>query len=771
MDKINKLLTIIPPEIITYKVIPDLYVENRTGIISRAWHEMFSAPRDRITLSLGGVQYREKDRACFDIIFRPGQVNFYVSVPDAWAKFTKLKMGTVWPRAAISRAGAEELGQIDSVRAAVCDVRLRKANIFAIKADPRDLDPLNSMMAVLHDIRDNDLVRVSYVFDPIDRVDWSNAAQQDMKKFQKGEMPRRITVTREDLWQNAWKAVTAVLGFYIELRLLIFESIFFFVTREENEVDWYRKIFEARAEVEREVAEKRLEGLAPATTRKITAPAFNTFIRIVSQSDDSRRRGINLRTAANAFKDLHSDNELQMVELPPRVQLRRLKEVAGFKASFRVDQDVFSDEEVAKLIMLPQATLQQEYPAIQNISTRETEVGEILTSGGIHLGEVRIRERRLPVYQPAGNYDELCLGRVGIGGMGSGKTTLAANFAIEAVSNGFGALAIDPAKGEIGDMIEAGLPRDKVQRIRLGERPIALDWCEVKYSPRARARLANTMISFFDSAEETGAQTARYIRAAVMAMQTGRLSEVLRILEDPIYRVAVILQMPEGLNRTTLEQFTLESEGRQRQILAPIYNRMDLILGDPYLAECMDSRESIDMVQLLSRRQATIIDVPKSALGPESVDLIVNLLSTKIDLAMTLRPEKEQFPFFVIFDEPHQYLKSVRTWRSAAVESRKWRVGYFWLFHSWEQLPRGLAEIIKAAGPHYHIYRSSKYTYRELIEEISPFTVEDGLQTPRFTAINVIQAGGITQRPFMAKMAPPPGVTKNEVTAYNTMSM
>jgi hypothetical protein len=44
----------------------------------------------------------------------------------------------------------------------------------------------------------------------------------------------------------------------------------------------------------------------------------------------------------------------------------------------------------------------------------------------------------------------LCLPRVVIGGMGSGKTKgYAANFMVEAVRNGFGALAIDPAKGEI----------------------------------------------------------------------------------------------------------------------------------------------------------------------------------------------------------------------------------------------------------------------------------------------------------------------------------
>lgn len=84
------------------------------------------------------------------------------------------------------------------------------------------------------------------------------------------------------------------------------------------------------------------------------------------------------------------------------------------------------------------------------------------------------------------------------------------------------------------------------------------------------------------------------------------------------------------------------------------------------------------------------------------------------------------------------------------------------MFHSWEQIPRHLAEIIKSALPHYHLYTSSKETYRGLAEEIQPYTVEDALKTPRFHAINVIRAGGITQRPFLARMTPPPSLMQRE---------
>ena len=104
-------------------------------------------------------------------------------------------------------------------------------------------------------------------------------------------------------------------------------------------------------------------------------------------------------------------------------------------------------------------------------------------------------------------------------------------------------------------------------------------------------------------------------------------------------------------------------------------------------------------------------------------------------------------------------MRSSRTWKSAAVESRKWHFAYCWMFHSWEQIPKSVAEIIKAAGPHYHLYSSSKKTYQDLAEEILPFELVEAMKTPRYSAINIIKAGGVTVTPFMAKMELPPSMS------------
>ena len=125
---------------------------------------------------------------------------------------------------------------------------------------------------------------------------------------------------------------------------------------------------------------------------------------------------------------------------------------------------------------------------------------------------------------------------------------------------------------------------------------------------------------------------------------------------------------------------------------------------------------------------------------------------------MLSRPEAQQRPCFVIADEPHQYPSAAERWKRMVVESRKWRVGLLWLFHDWRQIPRDLADIIKSAGVNYHLYPSSKHTYKSLLEEIEPITLEEAMATPRYHAINVIRSGGVVVPPFVARMLPPPTV-------------
>ncbi|WP_068672263.1 hypothetical protein [Oceanobacillus sp. Castelsardo] len=531
---------------------------------------------------------------------------------------------------------------------------------------------------------------------------------------------------------------------------------------QSAEEHWYKDAEKEREEFERKPPKRWIrKEFHKSTEMKPTYFGFDFTLRFIVQSQNERRkrriaRGLNL-----ALKQLNQDNELKEKVIKPYRMNKFINKVTNRHISIPFifgRRQILTPPEIKHFMKLPQRHLQDEYPIIETVTGKETDIPERIKKDGLALGEVTFKGKKHKVFMPTNNHDELCLPQIVIGSMGSGKTAgFGGNLLVESVKNGFGGLAIDPKDGQIRRELEIGLPEDKIIKIKFGEVPISLDWREVNHSSKAKNRLANTILSFFNTTtDETGAQTSRFLRAATMAMQTGKLSEVLKILEDKDYRTEVMEQVTNPIHKSTLNDLNEMSDGKRAQILSPIYNRLDVILGDEYLYECMESENGIDLVEITSQRKACIIDVPKDLLGKEGVEIIASLISTKLDLAMTLRKEKDRFPYKIVFDEPHQFNKSSKLWKSAAVESRYWKYAYCWMFHSWEQIPRDLAEIIKAAGPHYHLYPSSKKTFTDLAEEIAPFSVSNALKLKRFHAINIIRSGGEVVTPFIAKMAPPP---------------
>lgn len=685
------------------KVVPRLSTTNEDV-------EHFAAPLadgyqefvDLLAVAAEEWRWPERERIFWETVITRERYEIRMATPDHTAELAQQQVDATWPTALIEPVVEDHLAPFGSDTDA-WQLRLRFPNFLSLSTDRRKLAPLPQLLELSRQFRVDDYAVVQLGFQASE-PDWWKDAAADRRDFDKGNKPR------------GWR---------------------------------------------------RGGNLTEATEQKLSSQGFDFALRILVLSTDSRRRQRLGRGLCTALASLNGDNQLRAGRVPAWRLSRFLRDARARRISvpfFSSRRDILTPPEIGRMIQLPPKSLQEEYMGVAAKTQRESKAPAIVRQGGLKLGTVEQKEGTYEVFMPISNHDELCLPRVVIGGMGSGKTRgYGANLVVEAVREGFGALVIDPAKGEIGNEVEAVLLPEKVKRFRIdGSVPIALDFCEVMYSSRARNRLANSMISFFNSAtDEAGAQTARYLRAAIMAMQTSKLAEIMRIFEDNAYRNACIEKMPAGIHRSTLCDFGGMSDGKRGQILSPIYNRLDTILGDEYLAECFDSDNSLDLVALMSEPHAVIFDVPKTALGPEGVDLIVNLLSVKIDLAMTLREEAKQFPFLVIYDEPHQFLRSARAWKSAAVESRKWRVGYCWMFHSWEQIPGDLAEIIRSAGPHYHIYRASKKTFTELREELEPFTLEEYIKMPKWHALNVLRVGDEQHTVFMARMTSPPSMKHN----------
>lgn len=720
-------------ELVHFQVIPDSKLDNKN--VERLSNSLcnYMPIIKRIKTDGDFYVYERKNFISYEIVLKKKDVRFYFTTTKQNQIITKKALESTWHKSTIQEAAEPFVKEPDLMT--IVDYHYHY--MFSLRIDMRKQNGvLENLLESLNIMSDNDEVYVQVVGFPSNNQ-WSAGATDHYKKFLEGKMPSKVRFNKKSIARGVVKGVAKTLVGTLNA----------FISMTGGKAEPFDIDGNERALILKD-GELRRE-----TIQKTRLQSYETEIRIGVICDDTTRAKAISKSVAVAFREMDGDNYLEDMQ----GNKRTWKNMKKRSKSLKPQEDYFSTLEFSRLLALPTVTL-QDLHHIPNISVVETELPPRMLEGGLLIGFNQYKGKKQNIYFPTDNHDELCLPHAVVGGMGQGKTKgHGANRVVEAVLNGFGALCLDPAKGELGDEIESFLPPDKVIRINLGERPIAIDWRETEHAIRSKNRLANTILNFFGGQDDTGGQTTRFLRASVFGMQTTNIKELLRMFEDAEYLKECVESMDAGsIHRQTLQSLLEYTDGRRRQILDPVYNRLDDIMGDEYLGECFDSNDGLDLVELLSQKKAIIIDMPKKLVGETGINLIGNLLMTKIDLAMTLREEENQFPFFVVIDEPHQFSRSKKIWKSACVESRKYRLQYTFMFHDWSQLGSDLRDIVKSSGAHFSLYPSSKKTFVDLQEEMFPLTLEDALALETHYAINILTSGKRKVKPFIMHMAKPP---------------
>lgn len=746
------------------KLTPDRTVDNRRGHeFARSLHDYLYKPFiKRVNVRSRSVS--NPFSVWYVIRLTAKEISFHVASQAENETFVKQRISRYWERAAISES---DLPKMPPLHTSAAELNYTRHNIFALSADWReDTVPIASTLNVVRDMQDGDEARVAVCISPYSRKSWQDWSEKANEQFKDGKTPKRRGVAGRVTVQVAGNAVNSIMEELSDIADSVFDGA------ESKQKDKNRR---KKLKGDAEKREIMIDGrLNRETIAKRNEPVFRTHIYVTSHSEDINRRAITLRALSNSFSELAGDNELKRCEFG-RGSMKLVDALNRWECPRGLDDNLMSCSEVGKLFQLPTACLQEEYADyMTTIERRETGIPEKLLNAKIVLGTITHKGTTHEVGYPINDWDELCLPRVVVGGMGTGKTSgYGGNFGAQTLANGFSVFSVDVAKDGLGEEIDIGaralgVQDNKLIHLHFGERAIRLDWREGLHGKRAANRLAGEVLNFFNlHGHEAGIETARLIRlsAKTIGMTGGSLYDMLQLFTDANYRKhsaeSIKGERPDLYDEW--QSFELLSDGMRGKVLEPVLNRLDTLLGDDYLRECFQCLEGIDFTSYMSGGYHVRIHVPKRDLGAETTDILVDFLIGKIELAMFARPEKEQTPAFLIVDEPHQFRSCSARFERMSVESRKWRLGIVFMFHLWDQVPRALASSIKAAGPHYHLYTTSKAVLRDLAEEIAPYTVDEALKTPRHYAINVIRADGETVTPFMARMIAPPSRRK-EVT-------
>lgn len=789
MPKVFELIT---EPMASLQLIPDRTLRNYTvESLAKVMAEFHTRPVGRLSFQRQ-IRYQVLDRFAFRTVLAKSNVNYYLLVPERLADHFRQKILAVWEKATVRPAEKIALPETSGYRC--CELTYRRHDMFSLSTNRDENAPLPGILAATSEMWIGDQAIIDVLFEPADRVQWEYDAGKAYEKFQGGRMPRRARL-------SVAAAVDAgMAGFNTTMTEV-----------QNNLVSVMGGTKEGMAKVidpEREMI--AVKGLSSATTTKLHSATLRTFIRMASFSDDPERAMLTLKALAGAYKDITADNEL--------VRKERKDSTVAVKEITECRRTLFggiscSTAEAGKLMQLPTAALQDEYP-IENIRQREVSLPDelFLEVPGINIGQVTekgiTRTARIPVTEIPGVqlkhvYDALCTPTLGTGQMGCGKTEgMGGNWTHGFLLNGFTVFMIDTADGQQAKILEDSLPEDypddKIIHLELDNKhwPVALNWGDVASRNLAGAEdelealtmaemLTARLIDYIDgnATMELSDRMRQYLTSAARAVLRDPRKSLLDVelaLRSPAYREELLAdplakEQPEIIQDLLSLQARAES-GADASVVDPIISRLKMFSESRALQNMFfqpnklgkDGRPLLDFRKYADNSGGgygylIAIHASADAWGQDGQELVLSFIQDKILMAVYSRVDITQDlrrPCLNLVDEPHRFInKAARMYKNASVELRKYRMKLLWLAHYLSQMGPA-ATAVAAGGCQFTQYRTQELRqFMELAHAFAPYEPDELYKSlpEKWEAVNKVRLPSGKDCPaFIAKMAPPP---------------
>lgn len=753
-----------------FKIVPDYNLTNSNNIaLVNVFSSIYKTPRQRFSFKRG---YELPNQVYFDIVFKKGQANFYLSVKEEYGELLKNKMHTIWNNAEITKVDNIESG-MSFKNTEVCELILKDYNFKSLSVSRGDLYPLTNMMGILKMLSDNETVRVNIAIEPTKRSNWVDIAKDEYKQYESGKIVNNDTDKREELIKLGFTGAEAIVNLYIEMRLLLLESILGIITSEEKEdkLNINLKI-DSLEEIKKT---NKYSGLTAETNYKMTSDVFKVRISILSSSLDNSRAKLNMLSVANSYKGLNNDNSLVIKLLTKSQQERLFNDVMEnyIKPS---KYCILSDKEVSKLIQLPQKDLQNEYK-IQSIDTREIDIPEQLQKGLVRIGVAEKQGKKITAYWSK-DKNVMALAKVFVGPQNAGKTTAVKRTVKDCYKAGYSNIVIDFIENcQTAKEIEAVIfEKDKII-LELGNKDYipALAYNEVSslitedMDPWDRINYANLIseqVEYLINAvtdSGTGELTApmiRYLHAASMVtfIRPGAtINDVFLVLRRWDKRNEAIryakyskcFEKDDDIFYDLEELHERDKEGKiigtRESLIIGILNRIVILQKNPFIKAMLGAHinKENNITKLIEEGKSIFIHIPQTKFPNQNTrDILTTFFISRIWLAVQLRENNKDARLCnVIFDEVHQVPTTARFLSNHITEFRRHRLGLILSCHYLKQMKELLIALKSSGASYVLIAGTEKENLESLREEITPFTIEEGMKLKPHTSINVVNFG------------------------------
>lgn len=752
-----------------YKIVPDYNLTNSNNIaLVNVFSSIYKTPRQRFSFNKG---YELPNQVYFDIVFKKKQANFYISVKEEYEELIKNKMDTIWNNAEISKV--DDIDKMSFKNTEVCELILKDYNFKSLSVSRGDLYPLTNMMGILKMLNEEETVRINIAIEPTKRSNWVDIAKDEYKQYESGKIVNNDGNKKDELIKLGFTGAEAIVNLYIEMRLLLLESVLGIISsdKEEDKININLKI-DSLEEIKKA---NKYSGLTPETNYKMISEVFKVRISILSSSLDSSRAKLNMLSVANSYKDLNSDNSLVVKLLSKKEQENLFNDVMEnyIKPSKHC---ILSDKEVSKLIQLPQKDLQNEYK-IQSIDTREIDIPEQLKDGLVRIGIAEKQGKKITTYWSK-DKNVMALAKVFIGPQNAGKTTAVKRTVKDCYKAGYSNIVIDfiencQTSKEIEEVIDT---KDKII-LELGNKDYipALAYNEVSnlitenmdsWDRINYANLISEQVEYLINAitdTGTGELTApmiRYLHAASMItfIKPGAtINDVFLVLRRWDKRNEAIryakysgcFEKDDDIFYDLEELHERDKEGKiigtRENLIIGILNRIVILQKNPFIKAMLGAEINKDdnLTKWIEEGKSIFIHIPQTKFPNQNTrDILTTFFISRIWLAVQLRENNKDARLCnVIFDEVHQVPTTARFLSNHITEFRRHRLGLILSCHYLKQM-RELLIALKSSGASYVLIAGTeKENIETLREEILPFTIEEGMKLKPHTSINVVNYG------------------------------
>jgi len=725
--KLSDYFEIVDPKYIVLKLTPVKSLRNyNSDKIVAAVASLYRSLTQRIVRENRKLMIVRQVKVSYYIYMDKNKIEFYFVVPERYLPLLKSKISDTWASVTVKKVDTLPTVGDNPVK---YYLTYKKEDALSLSTDRRNNVLLSGLLNTAEVLEQGERCAVMFSFCPTSQSSWRANCVNAIQKYADGLPMDRQKLGGSYILKNILIILIDVLG-------VVLESV--------------SDIFGAKKP---EPPKMIRQNLSPETLRKKDSTVVNTQIIVMSSSENKHRAINNAISVCQSFSALNSDNEL--------VYRRYYNHPDTFKAT---------PLECQNFVSLPGKELIEEHN-INCIDVMESKVPKELQSGKICIGENTYHGHKQKAYLSTDKSLQY-LSLVLIGPTRAGKTTLIRNITQDATDAGECTIIFDFCKScELSDEISARInhtlsidcsdPKN-LQGMGYNEVTMPSDLFEAYVTAKTMANQLITLIDSIASSDSLTSRMNRYLESAavVVFLNGGSFYRVIQCLSDAEVRAEEIEKISklefENIQKhiKNLQELNEGTCGTKYHLISGIMDRIDKLQQNAYMEMMFEKScdDNINLIDEMGKSQVICIRIPDSMFPTlTDKDVYCTYWITKIWLALQLR--KSDIKVNIVVDELYQVPHCQDFIRSKLSQMAKYHAKMIISAHYLEQIPIIRNELKAANSSYILISGADKDNYKELKDELQPYTVDDLLCLKRYHALCLIKIADGYAR-FTVKLPP-----------------